>query len=102
MSNKRVIAVQSLENGVLKTYGEGEVIFGLVPDVEPFKNFGMTNPCIKLDTGKHVWGFECWWGEVAAFRARYADSIESEEIVDVENEILPLPVSESEKGDAGI
>lgn len=102
MSNKRVIAVQSLEDGVLKTYGEGEITFGLVPDVEPFKEFGMTNPCIKLDTGKHVWGFECWWGEVVTFRAKYADSIESEEIVDVEHEILPLPVSESEKGNAGI
>jgi len=102
MSKNRVIAVQSLEDGVLKTYGEGEVIFGLVPNVAPFKELGVSNPCVKLDSGKHVWGFECWWGEVSAFRTKYADSIESEEIVEVENEILPLPAAESEKGDGGI
>ena len=96
MPNKRVIAIQSLEDGVLKTYGEGEITFGLVPDVEPFKELGVTNPCIKLDTGKHVWGFECWWGDVDKFRAKYADAIESEEIVDVENEVLPMP---TESGD---
>jgi len=50
MSKNRVIAIQSLEDGVLKTYGEGEITFGLVPDVEPFKELGVTNPCIKLDT----------------------------------------------------
>lgn len=102
MSKNRVIAIQSLENGVLKTYGEGELLMGLIPNVEPFKEFGMTNPCIKLDTGKHVWGFECWWGDVDKFRAKYAASIESEEIVDVENEILPLPMTASEKGDGVI
>lgn len=24
--------------------------------------FGFPNPCILLDSGKTVWGCECWWG----------------------------------------
>lgn len=23
---------------------------------------GFPNPCIKLDSGETVWGFQCWWG----------------------------------------
>lgn len=23
---------------------------------------GFPNPCIKLDNGQKVWGFESWWG----------------------------------------
>jgi hypothetical protein len=26
------------------------------------------NPCIELDSGKHVWGCECWWGPERAVR----------------------------------
>ena len=96
MSKNREIAIQSLEDGVLKTYGEGELLIGLVPNIEPFKELNAPNPCIKLDTGKHVWGFECWWGDAAQFRTKYAASITSEEIVDVENEVLPMP---TESGD---
>lgn len=24
---------------------------------------GFPNPCIKLDSGGEVWGYECWWGD---------------------------------------
>jgi hypothetical protein len=28
------------------------------PD-KPFEPW--LNPCIKLDSGRYVWGFQCWW-----------------------------------------
>jgi len=33
---------------------------------------GVTNPTIKLDSGKIVYGCECWWGDEAEVRARVA------------------------------
>lgn len=28
-----------------------------------------SNPRIKLDSGQTVWGYECWWGDIAGFQA---------------------------------
>src|SRR5262245_1786073 len=32
-------------------------------------NFGFANPRIKLDSGKTVWGCECWWGPESQIKA---------------------------------
>lgn len=29
--------------------------------------FTSKNPRIKLDNGKTVWGYECWWGDIEGF-----------------------------------
>jgi hypothetical protein len=33
-------------------------------------NCGVPNPKLMLDTGKVVWGCECWWGSEAAMRLK--------------------------------
>lgn len=34
------------------------------------RKHNVTNPRIKLDSGKRVYGCECWWGPEAAVRQR--------------------------------
>lgn len=34
-------------------------------------NFGIPNPKIKLDSGKVVWGCECWWGDEEEFKENF-------------------------------
>lgn len=43
---------------------------------------GRPNPCIKLDSGKYVWGFECWWGP----KDKVLGKLEQEE--DLEYEVV--------------
>lgn len=73
----RVFAVLSATNKEVSLIGKGEYLgdrplseagpdavgpFGLpvsaILEVDPEHK----NPCIKLDNGEIVWGFECWWG----------------------------------------
>lgn len=79
----RVIAVRNLEEGVLYSFGEGELLEDKIPDVEPFRSMGVTNPCIKLDNGKYAWGFQCWWGEKEQFLKHYDGEFERIEVVDL-------------------
>lgn len=94
--NTRVLAIESFKSGVMRSYGEGIYLGNLFPDYEPFKSVRVKNPCIKLDSGKHIWGFECWWGSVDKVREKYKDKIKEEIIVDVVDEILLL--KEEKKG----
>jgi hypothetical protein len=36
-------------------------------------NIGVPNPRIKLDSGKTVYGCECWWGSEAAVKKQIGD-----------------------------
>lgn len=87
------MVVQSVKDGVVKSYGEGEYIGDKVPDMEPFKSLNIENPCIKLDTGKYVWGFMCWWGGVESCNLKF----EGMEIipVEVEEEVLPVEIEQA-------
>jgi hypothetical protein len=38
-------------------------------------NFGIPNPTIKLDTGKTVYGCECWWGSESKVKEMIGDRI---------------------------
>lgn len=88
----RVIAIESLKNGKLRSYGEGEYIGDLIPDIKPFNEIKIMNPCIRLDGGKYVWGFQCWWSNnIEWFNETYSEYIKETEIIDIgENEVLPL------------
>lgn len=65
---KRVGALLSCDNkkALLLGYGVFEGCF--IPDenaggvAELCRASGETNPRIRLDNGKTVWGCECWWG----------------------------------------
>lgn len=62
---KKVMAIQSIEDDVAKVYGEGIYMGRQEPDLvfgSP-NTHGITCPCVLLDTGSIVWGFECWWGD---------------------------------------
>ncbi|MCF8299348.1 MAG: hypothetical protein K9J13_17500 [Saprospiraceae bacterium] len=86
----RVLAIECVEDGVMKSYGEGEYLGDKVPDISPWKEAEMKNPCIKLDSGKYVWGFQCWWGKADEVREKYFEHIKEEIIVDIEEEIFPV------------
>lgn len=59
-------------------FGYGEYQGEKVPpeDVNPiFHELKIPNPCIKLDNGTEVYGFESWWGPEEAVKKRFADYI---------------------------
>lgn len=59
------------KDGVVYSFGEGTYAgdFPLPPEAGGF-NFGQDNPRIDLDSGKTVWGCECWWGAADVMRER--------------------------------
>lgn len=87
MSDK-VIAIRSSTESTVYSYGEGVLLGNLVPNQEPFLSAGVKNPCIKLDSGKYVWGFQCWWGPKDKMLDKFKN--QTFETVEVEDEILPV------------
>lgn len=48
------------------------------------------NPCIRLDNGRHVWGFQCWHGSEEKIKAKVAQyptiqTVEIEDLKPLEN-----------------
>ena len=73
----RVGAVSHGKDGILYIFGYGTYEGDFVPDesavgwaAEAAREVGVTNPKIRLDSGKTVWGCECWWGSEKAIQAR--------------------------------
>lgn len=58
----RVIAIESVNNGVIRSFGEG-VYAGV--DAEE------CSPRIDLDSGGRVFGRQCWWGAKEAMDKRF-------------------------------
>lgn len=67
----RVGAILGGNDKVVRFLGYGVYEGDEVPpaDIGGF-NLGYPNPKIKLDSGKIVWGCECWWGSEAAVQQR--------------------------------
>lgn len=66
---ERVGAVLSADQTSVKFLGWGVFLGREVPGDNVggsmgnfLREMGVTNPKIKLDNGKVVWGCECWWG----------------------------------------
>jgi hypothetical protein len=53
----RVGAIQSANSEEVMFYGYGVYEGDTIPP-----NCTISNPTIKLDNGKTVYGYECWWG----------------------------------------
>lgn len=83
----RVIAIESISKGVCRSFGEGEYIGDREPSEGEMK--GIKNPCIKLDNGRYVWGYQCWWGEIKKFEEKYKDIIKATIMVETDVNILP-------------
>ena len=67
-ANKRVGAWLSADDEQVHLLGYGVYVGDEVPGPEVgglgefVRTLGHTNPKIVLDSGKVVWGCECWWG----------------------------------------
>ena len=67
----RVIAILGVKNGVVQMFGEGVYAGDFpLPEWAGGFNFGQVNPRIDLDSGKVVWGCECWWGAKEAMQKK--------------------------------
>jgi hypothetical protein len=72
----RVGALISLNNseGLVKLLGYGKYMGREIPESgtcvlgDLFKEQGISNPCILLDSGERVYGFECWWDKEEAIK----------------------------------
>lgn len=83
----RVGAILGADEDVVKFLGYGVYEGDEVPD-ENAQGFGpilremkRPNPKIRLDSGKVVWGCECWWGPEEATKkklTRYANVVETD------------------------
>ncbi len=62
----RVVAIRSADSKRVLTFGEG-VYQGRVY----CEALGYENPCILLDMGMRVWGYQCWWGPVDQMKERF-------------------------------
>lgn len=57
---ERVGAIRNADDKNVYMFGWGTYEGDKVPPTgSPIQ---YPNPCIKLDSGKQVYGFECWWG----------------------------------------
>lgn len=111
----RVGAVLSASKGTVHYLGDGTYLGDLQPPVGPF---GMTrddatqlwvsmgatdeeihgmlsNPCIQLDSGRYVWGFQCWWGSIDVIKERF----DGWEFVDAEVDTYYDPLDEDSVND---
>lgn len=71
MDKQRVGAILSSIGNTVYLIGYGTYEGDLVPPPE-LKLVSVPNPCIKLDSGKTVYGCECWWGDEAAIKIEVA------------------------------
>ncbi len=87
--NTRIIAIRHMKDGVAFVYGEGVYLGDKVPDTAPFNNRGLHNPCMRLDSGELIWGFQCWWGPLDSFKTQIEEgNIILGETVPIDFEII--------------
>lgn len=84
----RVGAISHAGAGTIAIFGYGVYQGDVIPDPAlGVKIFGEPmdhpNPCILLDSGKQVFGCECWWGPEETVKAHVA-AFEAMTVVDIE------------------
>ena len=88
----RVVAIRNSKDGVVYVFGhgvyEGDFPYEDVTSTEPLvrgskahndyvekvlvdESLPLPNPRIRLDSGKIVWGCECWWGGEKGFESEH-------------------------------
>lgn len=88
----RVGAVCNADEKTVRLYGYGVYEGDEVPPPgiqifgQELHELGHANPKIKLDSGKVVWGCECWWGAEEKVKTMIGDRTVVE--VDIEAERL--------------
>lgn len=92
---EKVIAIRDATEGVVNSFGEGTYMGALVPDHHMFKDAGIKNPCIKLDTGKYIWGFQCYWGSLEGFnKKKKAGQFTEVNLIELEEDLHVQPLEE--------
>jgi len=72
----RVGAILSAEGSTVRLLGYGVYEGDFIPEEgigghgDMIREAGIKNPRIKLDSGKTVYGCECWWGPEATIKAK--------------------------------
>jgi len=73
LPGERVAAIAHMDAEKVVFYGygvyEGDFISPFSVDVTDSPEKPDTNPRIRLDNGKIVWGIECWWLKEEDFRS---------------------------------
>lgn len=70
----RVVAIQKATDDEVFIYGYGVYRGDSVPPkgrnehADLYNTLELPNPCIELDEGGMVFGFECWWGDEEKFK----------------------------------
>lgn len=65
---ERVGAIRCADSEEVKFYGYGVYEGDTLPP-----DFPIPNPTIKLDNGKTVYGYECWWAPEEQIKAMIGD-----------------------------
>lgn len=90
---------------ILKFFGFGVIVADEIPKdavgflADILKESGNKNPCIKLDSGKKVYGCECWWGgeeKMKEVLERYKEN--GFTIVDVDIDEVRKEIKDGENG----
>lgn len=94
--SKRVLAVSHADpDGPVYIFGEGVYEGDFIPEeaegmfAEILKAAGRENPRIRLDSGKVVYGCECWWGSV--------DDAKKKMGIDQGREVIMVDIDEARK-----
>lgn len=75
----RVGAILSADKDTVKLIGYGTFQGNKVPPEgsagmgSMLHQAGVSNPCIRLDDGSLVFGYECWWGSEEAIKSKIGD-----------------------------
>ena len=77
----RVGAILSSDDKTVKLFGYGVYLGHRLPP-----DFPVENPCIRLDSGQFVWGYECWWGPEEKIRTLVGDK--TVEMVDLSDRAI--------------
>jgi len=71
--NDRVGAIQSANADEVRFFGYGKYVGTKIPCRGFLQEAQIPNPCIVLDNGKKVYGFECWWGDAEKIKKMIGD-----------------------------
>jgi hypothetical protein len=98
----RVGAISHGKDGTLYIFGYGVYDGDFVPETaagwmgEACQEVGASNPRITLDSGKVVWGCECWWGSESRVR-EYCEKFKKVVEIDIEEARARLKSQSTEK-----
>jgi ABC-type proline/glycine betaine transport system substrate-binding protein len=99
----RVGVLMGGEGDTVKVFGYGVYEGDFIPEeaagfmAEAAREVKLTNPRLRLDNGKAVYGCESWWGSEEAVKAQVA-KYKNVVMVDIDEERAKVKKEEEKKG----